>query len=71
MLALVQAYIMSLTERALTIGHRVFVTGLITLTVGGITFCGVGMYDLVMQARMHKALKQERLKAEAAAAGSS
>ena len=57
---------MSVAERALNIGHKVFVSGLLFLSAWGLTFIGAASVDVYTRAQERKRINE----AKAAAAKS-
>ena len=48
----------NLTERALNIGHKVVVSGLVFLSAWGLTFIGAAGVDIYTRAQARKKLKE-------------
>ena len=53
---------LSLTERLLNYSHYVVVAGLVTLSVGGLTYISLGCGEIVMKHRKYKATQQSEPK---------
>ena len=48
----------NLTERAMNLGHKVFVTGLAFISLWGLTFIGAAGVDIYSRAKERKRLKE-------------